>query len=132
MKKPLVLQWAPRSLVKFGIITQAEARHFPTELLHSNLSSARSETGVFWSLCPEEGLSDCEQCGAVEVLGAQHGPQASPERETFPLGSENGDLKFSTSLVLSAMPSSLDQGLRAVNCVLTPSGFFVPVYGVLV
>lgn len=49
-----------RSLVKFGIITQVEARHFPTKLLCSNFCSAPSETGVFWSLCAEEGLSHPE------------------------------------------------------------------------
>lgn len=48
---------------KFGIITQAEVRHFPTKLLCSNFCSAPSGTGVFWGLCSEEGLSHREQHG---------------------------------------------------------------------
>jgi len=56
-----------------GIITQGEARHFPMKWLRSNFCSAPSETGVFWSLHTEEGLSRCDHRGAVEVLGARHG-----------------------------------------------------------
>lgn len=50
-----------RSLVKFGIVAQAEARHFPMKLLCSNFYSALSETVVFLvlCLCAEEGLGWC-------------------------------------------------------------------------
>lgn len=76
-KNLLVLSWSLRSLVKFGIITQAEARCFPTKLLCSSFCSAVSEPHVFWSLYTEEGLSCCKQHGTLVVLDAWHGPWAS-------------------------------------------------------
>lgn len=120
-----------RSLVKFGITAQAEARRFPPKLLRSNLFWVKPvRFGVFATseACPTANSVVLWRC---LVLGLAH--RRPPEREAFLLGSENWYLKFSTSVILIGMPWPLGQGLFwAVDFVLAPSGLFVHVYGVWV